>query len=125
METSSFDFDFRHRRDRWPAREAWARRWLAEQWPEWAPRTRASAVEALARLVPLVTQADVSFDEPGEPKAGPRSVPIPRHPVELLRSWVNAGGYSGDDLLFQTRTGLRPTVLGKAKITLATPSKAG
>ena len=32
----------------------WARRWLAEQWPEWAPRTRASAVEALARLVPLL-----------------------------------------------------------------------
>ena len=27
----------------------WVRRWLAEQWPEWQPRTRASAVEALAR----------------------------------------------------------------------------
>ena len=33
---------------------AWARRWLAEQWPEWAPRTRVSAVEALTRLVPLL-----------------------------------------------------------------------
>jgi integrase len=33
---------------------AWARRWLAEQWPEWQPRTRASAVEALARFAPLV-----------------------------------------------------------------------
>jgi hypothetical protein len=32
----------------------WARRWLAEQWPEWAPRTRVSAVEAFARLVPLL-----------------------------------------------------------------------
>src|SRR3546814_6667273 len=32
----------------------WARRWLAEQWPEWAPRTRASAVEALTRLIPLL-----------------------------------------------------------------------
>src|SRR5262249_54329759 len=32
----------------------WARRWLAEQWPEWAPRTRVSAVEALTRLVPLL-----------------------------------------------------------------------
>jgi integrase len=32
----------------------WARRWLAEQWPEWAPRSRTSAVEALARLVPLL-----------------------------------------------------------------------
>ena len=35
----------------------WARRWLAEQWPEWAPRTRASAVEALSRLVPLLAAA--------------------------------------------------------------------
>ena len=24
-----------------------------------------------------VTEADISFDEPGEPKTGPRSVPIP------------------------------------------------
>src|SRR5437762_6007624 len=31
----------------------WARRWLGEQWTEWAPRTRVSAVEALTRLVPL------------------------------------------------------------------------
>ncbi|MFQ5556518.1 MAG: site-specific integrase, partial [Acidimicrobiales bacterium] len=29
----------------------WARRWLAEHWDEWQPRTRASAVEALARFV--------------------------------------------------------------------------
>src|SRR5688500_9845922 len=29
----------------------WARRWLADQWPEWQPRTRHSAVEALARFV--------------------------------------------------------------------------
>jgi integrase len=33
----------------------WARRWVAEQWLEWQPRTRASAIEALARLIPLVT----------------------------------------------------------------------
>ncbi|MGH9071541.1 MAG: hypothetical protein ACRDX8_10360, partial [Acidimicrobiales bacterium] len=32
----------------------WARTWLAEQWPEWAPRTRRSAVEAISRLVPLL-----------------------------------------------------------------------
>jgi integrase len=56
-----------------------------------------------------VTEADVAFDEPGEPKTGPRSVPIPRHLVELLQGWVKAGGYSGEDLLFRTRTGLRPT----------------
>ena len=29
----------------------WARRWLIEEWPEWAPRTRTSALEALARCV--------------------------------------------------------------------------
>jgi integrase len=56
-----------------------------------------------------VTEADVSFDEPGEPKTGPRSVPIPRYLVELLQGWVTAGGYAGDDLLFRTRAGLRPT----------------
>jgi hypothetical protein len=33
----------------------WARRWLAEQWPEWQPRTRTSAIEALTRFIPLVT----------------------------------------------------------------------
>lgn len=56
-----------------------------------------------------VTEADVSFDEPGEPKTGPRSVPIPAHLVGLLQSWIDAGGYAGEDLLFRTRAGLRPT----------------
>lgn len=32
-----------------------------------------------------VTEADVAFDEPGEPKTGPRSVPIPRPLVEPPR----------------------------------------
>ena len=31
----------------------WACRWLREQWPEWQPRTRRSATEALARFVVL------------------------------------------------------------------------
>lgn len=31
----------------------WARRWLADEWQELAPRTRDSYVEALARFVPL------------------------------------------------------------------------
>ena len=43
---------------------AWARRWLIEQWPEWQPRTRASAVEALARFVPLVVRADAVASPP-------------------------------------------------------------
>ena len=56
-----------------------------------------------------VTEADVSFDEPGEPKTGPRSVPIPEPLVDMLRTWVADGGYRGDDLLFRTRAGGRPT----------------
>jgi integrase len=56
-----------------------------------------------------VTEADVAFDEPGEPKTGPRSVPIPRELVEMLRRWVSEGGFSSDDLLFRTRAGGRPT----------------
>jgi hypothetical protein len=36
----------------------WARRWLLEQWHEWQPRTRRSAVEALARFVPLAVRTD-------------------------------------------------------------------
>ncbi|HXY46151.1 MAG TPA: site-specific integrase [Acidimicrobiales bacterium] len=56
-----------------------------------------------------VTEADVAFDQPGEPKTGPRSVPIPRQLVDLLQDWVDERGYSGDDLLFRTRTGRRPT----------------
>ena len=30
----------------------WARRWLIEEWPEWAPRTRTSALEAHSPLRP-------------------------------------------------------------------------
>ena len=34
----------------------WSRRWLAEQWQEWQPRTRASATEALSRFVTLAVE---------------------------------------------------------------------
>ena len=55
-----------------------------------------------------VTEADVAFDEPGEPKTGPRSVPIPPQLVEVLRPWVDEHEFAADDLLFRTRNGLRP-----------------
>jgi hypothetical protein len=42
----------------------WARRWLADQWAEWQPRTRRSAVEALVKFVPLV----VSSQAPDPPE---------------------------------------------------------
>jgi integrase len=56
-----------------------------------------------------VNEADISFDEPGEPKTGPRSVPIPPQLVVILREWVEAHDFGGGDLLFRTRTGKRPT----------------
>jgi integrase len=42
----------------------WARRWLADEWPELAPRSRDSYVEALSRFVPLA----VADDAPPPPK---------------------------------------------------------
>ena len=56
-----------------------------------------------------ITEADISFDEPGEPKTGPRSVPIPRPLVDLLDAWIIEGGYRNETLLFRTRAGGRPT----------------
>jgi integrase len=56
-----------------------------------------------------VTEADVDWDEPGEPKTGERSVPIPPVLVEMLRQWVGDRGLEGDDRLFRTRNGNRAT----------------
>ncbi|MEP7113829.1 MAG: hypothetical protein ABI862_11220 [Ilumatobacteraceae bacterium] len=41
----------------------WARRWLAEQWQEWQPRTRASATEALARFVTIAVRGSATAPE--------------------------------------------------------------
>ena len=57
-----------------------------------------------------VTEADISFDEPGEPKTGPRSVPIPPVLVTMLREWVEQNKItSPDQLLFRTRNDTRPS----------------
>lgn len=56
-----------------------------------------------------VEEADISFDESGEPKTGKRSVPIPPTLVTLLSRWIREHGFQPDDLLFRTRTGQRPT----------------
>src|SRR3546814_9061642 len=56
-----------------------------------------------------VTEADVSFADPGEPKTGARCVPIPRQLVDLLQAWVDQQGFGPDELMFRTRTGRRPT----------------
>lgn len=57
-----------------------------------------------------VTEADISFDEPGEPKTGPRSVPIPPVLVAMLRQWVDQNNLTDPDaLLFRTRNDTRPS----------------
>ena len=57
-----------------------------------------------------VTEADISFDEPGEPKTGPRAVPIPPVLVAMLREWIDDNGIDApEQLLFRTRSGRRPS----------------
>ena len=56
-----------------------------------------------------VTEADISHDEPGEPKTGERSVPIPGTLVALLRTWVYSHDFAPGDLIFRTRNDKRPT----------------
>lgn len=55
-----------------------------------------------------VREADTEEDGPGEPKTGPRDVPIPPVLVSILREWVEEGNLGPDDPLFRTRGGLRP-----------------
>jgi integrase len=62
-----------------------------------------------------VVEADVSFDEPGEPKTGTRSVPIPPQLVGVLRRWIESEGTAPDDLLFRTRNDNRPTASNWAR----------
>jgi len=56
-----------------------------------------------------VVEADIDWDEPGEPKTGDRTVPIPPELVVLLRKWIADRSLGPCDLLFRTRTGRRPT----------------
>jgi integrase len=56
-----------------------------------------------------VVEADIDWDEPGEPKTGNRTVPIPPELVVLLRTWIANRSLGPGDLLFRTRTGRRPT----------------
>jgi integrase len=55
-----------------------------------------------------VVEADVSLDEPGEPKTGPRSVPIPPVLVARLRTWIDEHGFGSGELIFRTRSGRMP-----------------
>lgn len=55
-----------------------------------------------------ITQANVGRTSPGQPKTGPRTVPLHPDTVAILRTWLTeqriTHGY-----LFRTRTGLRPS----------------
>ena len=57
-----------------------------------------------------VTEADISFDEPGEPKTGPRSVPIPPVLVKMLHEWIEDNDLTSPErLLFRTRNDTMPS----------------
>jgi integrase len=48
-------------------------------------------------------------DETADPKTGARHVPIPPQLVAMLQAWVDEHGFTGDDVIFRSRNGLRPT----------------
>jgi integrase len=57
-----------------------------------------------------VREADVDFDEPGEPKTGQRPVPIPPVLVGMLRESIDdQPELAPGDLIFRTRNDKRPT----------------
>jgi integrase len=56
-----------------------------------------------------VTEADVGWDEPGDPKTGSRSTPIPPGLVELLMRWTEDRGLVDDELMFRSARGNRPS----------------
>jgi len=56
-----------------------------------------------------VTEADVGWDEPGDPKTGNRTTPIPPRLVELLREWIGERDLANDELLFRSSQGNRPS----------------
>jgi len=56
-----------------------------------------------------VVEADIDLDESGDPKTGPRRVPIPPVLVAVLRDWLGQHAFAPDQLIFRTRTGRMPT----------------
>jgi integrase len=72
-----------------------------------------------------VVEADIDWDEPGEPKEGERFVPLPPQLVVDLRSWIEDQGIGNDDLLFRTRNDKRPTPSNWARALKRACTKAG
>jgi hypothetical protein len=68
-----------------------------------------------------VTEADVWHDQPGEPKTGPRMVPIPPVLVGILRTWIVEQALTGDDqMLFRTTTGTKSNGSSMVRATVDT-----
>lgn len=82
----------------------WARAFLEEQWPDWAPRTRTSAVEALSRFVPLVVS--------------PSAPPPPTGTRAHLASWLRPDGevVDGEAAAWLDRWCLRLAQLDRASL---------
>jgi integrase len=72
-------------------------------------RPRALELPASAWGSIAVTEADIDWDEPGDPKTGNRVTPIPPRLVELLRCWIDDRQLASDQLLFRSRQGNRPS----------------
>ena len=62
-----------------------------------------------------MVEADVDFDEPGEPKTGPRAVPIPPNLVAAFQAWIDEREIAPDALLFRTRNDGRPAAYNWAR----------
>ena len=56
-----------------------------------------------------VVEADIDFDEPGDPKTGNRTVPIPAVLVEILRTWIASSDLDKNELIFRSQRGNRPS----------------
>lgn len=56
-----------------------------------------------------VIEADISWDEPGDPKTGDRQVPIPPRLVVVLTGWLENGRFEDDQLIFRSRNNNRPS----------------
>jgi hypothetical protein len=93
----------------------WVREWLAEQWPEWQPRTRHSAIEAMSRFIPLVRQAGAP-----EPPAVLRTYlvnsldpTIAKDPADPCERWMTRWSPPLDELNRELMAGVdRQLVIG-------------
>jgi integrase len=72
-------------------------------------RPRALSLPATGWGTIAVTEADNGWDEPGDPKTGNRTTPMPPRLVDLLRTWINEHEVAADERVFRTRKGKRPS----------------